>query len=224
MHFGLIGGIGPAATEFYYRGLVRRHARRADALELTIVQADVRDQARNMAANNPRAQAEIFARLISRLAAAGAQEAAVTSLGGHFCINELMTISPLPLINAIPAVAAEIAHRNIRTLGILGTATVMQSGLYGCLSGIDIVLPKGDLLQHVSQTYMAMATIGQVTQSQRDVFFTAGRALCEEQGADAVLLGGTDLFLAFEGQDCGFPVLDGADIHIDAIHQRAIAG
>ena len=25
MHIGLIGGIGPAATEFYYRHLVRRH-------------------------------------------------------------------------------------------------------------------------------------------------------------------------------------------------------
>jgi hypothetical protein len=26
VHIGLIGGIGPAATEFYYRGLVARHA------------------------------------------------------------------------------------------------------------------------------------------------------------------------------------------------------
>jgi aspartate/glutamate racemase len=27
MHVGLIGGIGPAATEFYYRGLTDRHAK-----------------------------------------------------------------------------------------------------------------------------------------------------------------------------------------------------
>jgi aspartate racemase len=38
MHLGLIGGIGPAATEHYYRGLVDRHARADTPLELTIAQ------------------------------------------------------------------------------------------------------------------------------------------------------------------------------------------
>ena len=39
MHIGLVGGIGPAATEFYYRGLVARHAGSAKPMELTIVHA-----------------------------------------------------------------------------------------------------------------------------------------------------------------------------------------
>ena len=43
MHIGLIGGIGPAATEFYYRGLIDRYANSNRALDLTIVHADVRD-------------------------------------------------------------------------------------------------------------------------------------------------------------------------------------
>ena len=46
--------------------------------------------------------------------------------------------------------------------------------------------------------------------------FEAGRALCEKQGADVVLLGGTDLFLAFDGFDPGFPVIDAALVHVDA--------
>jgi aspartate/glutamate racemase len=41
MHIGLIGGIGVAATEFYYRGLIARHERSGTALDLTIVHADV---------------------------------------------------------------------------------------------------------------------------------------------------------------------------------------
>ena len=32
------------------------------------------------------------------------------------------------------------------------------------------------------------------------------------------MLGGTDLFLAFAGHDPGFPVIDCADIHVDAIY------
>ena len=39
MHIGLIGGIGPAATEFYYRGLTDRHAKSGTRLELTIANA-----------------------------------------------------------------------------------------------------------------------------------------------------------------------------------------
>jgi aspartate racemase len=37
MHIGLIGGIGPAATEFYYRNLVRAHVAANCVLDLTIV-------------------------------------------------------------------------------------------------------------------------------------------------------------------------------------------
>src|SRR6185437_6412939 len=73
MHIGLIGGIGPAATEYYYRGLIERYARSGITLDLTIVHADVQEMARNLASGAAQVQAEIFARLIRRLAAAGAE-------------------------------------------------------------------------------------------------------------------------------------------------------
>jgi aspartate racemase len=53
------------------------------------------------------------------------------------------------------------------------------------------------------------------------VFFSIGRRLCQEQGAEAVLLGGTDLCLAFQDRDCGFPVIDCADVHIDALYKHS---
>jgi aspartate/glutamate racemase len=36
MHIGLIGGIGPAATDFYYRRLISTFASKKAALDLTI--------------------------------------------------------------------------------------------------------------------------------------------------------------------------------------------
>ena len=102
MHIGLIGGIGPAATEYYYRGLIARHTRSGTPLELTIAHADVRELAQNLANNDARKQADIFVRLVRRLAAAGAGAVAVTSMGGHFCITELEAISPLPMPTASP--------------------------------------------------------------------------------------------------------------------------
>jgi hypothetical protein len=51
----------------------------------------------------------------------------------------------------------------------------------------------------VHENYAAMTTAGRVSDAQRRVFFAAGQRLCREQGAEVVLLGGADLFLAFQG-------------------------
>jgi aspartate racemase len=222
MHLGLIGGIGPAATEHYYRGLVDRHARAGTPLELTIVHADARELARNLVNGDARRQAETFAPLVGRLAAAGAHAAAVTSMGGHFCIGELEAISPLPLINAIPAVDAAIREKKLQTVGIIGTRTVMETRLYGGISSVAVVLPKGEALEEVHRSYIEMAVAARVTDAQRRTFFSVGRHLCQAQGAEAVILGGTDLFLAFQGQDAGFPVIDCAEIHVEALYQWSV--
>lgn len=222
MHIGLIGGIGPAATDFYYRGLIDRHVASGIPLEVTICHADVREMSRNLNDRTPARQAEIFARLVGRMKAAGAGAAAITSMGGHFCVSELMAISPLPVLNAIPAVDAALARGKFRKIGILGTRAVMESKLYGGIPSVEVVPTQGAALDLVHDTYVAMATIGRVTDAQRRVFFDAGRDLCA-RGAEAIMLGGTDLFLAFTGLDPGFPVIDCADIHVDAIYAQSAA-
>ena len=222
MHIGLIGGIGPAATEFYYRGLIERHAAAGTQLELTIVHADVREMGKNLASGDAQKQAAIFLRLVERLAAAGAGAAAVTSMGGHFCIRELTALSPLPILDAIPKVDAAIRQRKLKTIGILGTSIVMKTGLYGGITAARIVVPEGEALEHVHRTYIEMAAVGRVTEAQRRIFFANGERLCREQGAGAIFLGGTDLCLAFAGQDCGFPVLDSAEIHVEAIYRESV--
>ena len=222
MHIGLIGGIGPAATDFYYRGLIDRHVAAGIPLECTIAHADVREMSRNLNDKNPRRQAEIFARLIGRMKAAGAAAAAVTSMGGHFCVKELEAISPLPIINGLAPVDDAINQRKLHKVGIIGTRTVMESSLYGRISLAEVVTPEGDERDRVHQDYVDMASSGHVNDRQRQTFFAAGRRLCE-RGAEAVMLGGTDLFLAFVGHDCGFPLVDCADIHVDAIFRKSSA-
>jgi aspartate racemase len=219
MHIGLIGGIGPAATAYYYRRLVELHARSDEPLELTIVHADVRELGRNLANHDRRKQAEIFLHLVRRLDAAGARAAAVTSMGGHFCIGELEAMSPLPILNAIPAVDAAIKRQDVKTIGLLGTRMVMETGLYGGISSVEVVVPEGEALEQVHKSYVEMAVAGHVSDAQRHTFFSIGQRMCHVQGAEAVILGGTDLFLAFEGQDCGFPVIDCAACHVEALYQ-----
>ena len=94
MHIGLIGGIGVAATVAYYQRLTQAVDQR---IEITIVHAQVRDLVPNFAADDRQAQARIYAGLIDRLKAAGCDVAAITSLGGHFCFEETVPLSSLPL-------------------------------------------------------------------------------------------------------------------------------
>jgi aspartate racemase len=222
MHIGLIGGIGPAATDFYYRGLIDRHVASGIPLDVTICHADVREMSRNLTGKNPERQAEIFARLVQRMKDAGAAAAAITSMGGHFCVNQLMAISPLPILNAIPEVDAALARKKLKKVGIIGTRTVMETKLYGGIPSVEVVPTEVEDLDRVHINYVEMATVGHVNEAQRQVFFEAGRRLTA-RGAEVVMLGGTDLFLAFAGHDPGFAVIDCADIHVDAIYAKSAA-
>ncbi|MDP6706622.1 MAG: aspartate/glutamate racemase family protein [Alphaproteobacteria bacterium] len=224
MHIGLIGGIGPAATIHYYQGLVDAHAAAGQALELTIVQGQARDLVANLSQGAAERQAEIFSALVARLQAGGAEAAAVTSMGGHFCIRELAAISPLPLIDLVPEMAAEFARRKLGRVGLMGTRNVMESHVYGAAGSTEAVLPEGDDLGATHDAYIAMAQAGRVTDEQRRYFFNVADRLVRDQGAEAVVLAGTDLFLAFQGHDPGYPVIDSAQVHIDAIHRAAVQG
>ncbi|MXY38765.1 MAG: aspartate/glutamate racemase family protein [Rhodospirillaceae bacterium] len=224
MHIGLIGGIGPAATEFYYRHLVRRHEAEDRPMELTIVHAHVHTLAANAIAGRAEAQAGEYAVLTARLKGAGAEAVAITSIGGHFCFDEFEPVSPLPVLNVAPAIAAGLRARGVSRIGLIGTAVAMTSGIYGALSDIGTVIPEGDDLQTTNDVYIALARAGAVSEEGRATLFRIGRDLVERQGAEAVLLAGTDLFVAFDGRDPGYPTIDGALLHVDAIARASMFG
>jgi aspartate racemase len=217
VHIGLIGGIGPAATDFYYRRLIAAFAARGEPLELTIVHAETPTLLRHLLADDRAGQVAIYARLTARLQAAGATCVVVTSIAGHFCITEFEAVSPLPVINLLAAVDSAIRARGLRRVGILGTRTVMASRLYGRVSSAEIIAPSGPMLDAVHDAYVAMAASGVVTDEQRAVFDEAVRQLLHEAHADAIFLGGTDLALAYREGNTPFPLVDGVNIHVDAI-------
>ena len=121
MHIGLIGGIGPAATLVYYQRLCAAMAERRARLELTLVQADIHELIANNLADRREAQAVIYAGLIDRLKAAGADCAAITSIGGHFCFEETVARSSLPLVSAVEPLDHFFAAEGIGCVGLLGT-------------------------------------------------------------------------------------------------------
>lgn len=222
MQIGLIGGIGPAATDFYYRQLIRRFAQRSAPLELTIVHADTPSLLENLAKNQTNAQADIFARLTKRLAAAGAEFVAVTSIAGHFSRKEFESRSVLPVVDMIDAIDQAIARRGLKRIGILGTHKVMESRLYGGVTTATVIPPSDTEIHAVHDAYVSMAASGTVTDVQRAVFYAAAHRLIDEQNVDAIMLGGTDLALVFDKETAPFPIVDCASIHVDVIAEKAL--
>ncbi|KIC41803.1 aspartate racemase [Ruegeria sp. ANG-S4] len=220
MHIGLVGGIGVAATVVYYQRLSAAMAARGATLELTIVHADVQELIRNNLADNREAQAEVYARLIDRLKSAGADCAAITSLGGHFCYDQTVAISSLPLISAVKPLDAYFADQGFQTVGLLGTRVVMRTGLYGQLQRTHPVALV-DEIEVLGQTYQDMAVAGECSDQQRAMFLDAGQRMVKDLGADAVVLAGTDLNLAFDGQEPGYTVVDALDVHVDVLARLA---
>ena len=223
MHIGLIGGIGPGATDFYYRRLISTFASKNASLELTIVLADTPTLLSNLARNDAVAQTAIYTRLTNRLVSAAAECVGVTSIAGHFCIDEFKAVSPLPVVDMIAEVGRAIKARGLKRIGIIGTRTAMETGFCGRIAGAEIVPPSEPDLEDVHQAYRSMATSGFVTEDQRSIFNAVSHRLLEDQGVEAIMLGGTDLASVFNEQTAEFPLADCAGIHADAIAQFAIA-
>jgi aspartate racemase len=222
MHIGMIVGIGPAATDYYYRHLISAMAKAGHDLQLTMAHADTPTLLRHQSENNQNAQVAVYVQLAERLQRCGVEAIAVTSIAGHFCIQAFKEVSPMPVIDLLETVKAEVNRQGLKRVGLLGTRVVMESQFYGVLDGVQVVAPDSDLLD-VHNAYVAMASSGVVTDHQKEVFLSAARTLIHVQGCESILLAGTDLALVFNKDfDPGFEFLDCAGVHAEAITQKAM--
>ena len=223
MHIGMIVGIGPAATDYYYRYLIKAFGLANRDLQLTMAHADTKTLLKNQAEGNHQAQVEIYVSLADRLQKCGVERLAVTSIAGHFCIRQFMVVSPIPVIDLLDTVRREVIRRGYKRLGLLGTRVVMETRFYGALEPAQVIAPV-EMLSEVHNAYVAMATAGAATNEQREVFLQAGRLLTNEHGCESILLAGTDLGLVFNsGFDARFVTLDCAEVHAAAIADMAMS-
>jgi len=217
---GLIGGLGPSATVYYYRGLLAAHAAAEKTARLLIAHADV-NAVRAFVENDDRAGlARYLAGFVSSLAAGGAEMSAIVAITPHICAAELTAISPLPLIDIVSEVAAEVQARRLRRVALFGTRFTVESRMFGRL-GVDVVMPKASEIEQIHSIYMDALNDRSVPK-QIDELRQLARTLISRDDADAVLIAGTDLSMVLNEQNAGFPTIDCADVHIKAIAQRLL--
>jgi aspartate racemase len=219
---GLIGGLGVGASVHYYQELAKAHAARGRVLNLIMAHADVNRALGAAQAGDRDGLAEYLAGLIARLASAGAEFAAIPAVTPHICIAELLKLSPLPIVNLVEELQREIEARGWRRVALFGTRFTVESGLFGLLRGVEVVVPRGDEIDFVHQTYLQLVSAGAGSEEQREGFSRLAHALMVREGVDAVILAGTDLALVFNESNTNFPHIDCARLHLNAIVRRAL--
>jgi aspartate racemase len=217
---GLIGGLGPGATVYYYRKLLAAHETQGRVPRMLIAHADV-NRARVLAEEKKLEKLAAYLNgLIESMAAGGAEFTAIVAATPHICAAELTRISPLPLIDIVTEIAEAVRARGLKRIALFGTRSTVESRMFGRLD-VGVVMPKPDEIDFIHATYLDVL-YDRSTPAKIDRLRELAHTLITRDGAESVLLAGTDLTMVMNEDTAGFPTIDCARVHIDAIVRRLL--
>jgi aspartate racemase len=218
---GIVGGLGVGATVHYYEKITAACKARGLVPDLVIVHADVDYGQGLIRAGKLGELARYLAGFIERMARAGAQTAVLPAVTPHICIKELTPLLPIPLLNIVDVLAAELKRRKTTRIALMGSVFTVQGSLWGQLAGVEIVKPQPDEIAFIGQAYQRILD-GKSARDDADRLRRIAADLQRRDGVEAVLLAGTDLTMMFDEASAGFPCLDVARLHIEAIVERLV--
>ncbi len=120
---GLIGGLGVGAAVHYYVKLAKAHHAEERTLDMVMVHAEPPRVMEFIKAGNRQGLAKYLVRFILRMSDAGADFAVVPAVTPHYCIHELMAISPLPVLDIFTPLNRAIAARGFKRVASLERVT-----------------------------------------------------------------------------------------------------
>jgi aspartate racemase len=151
------------------------------------------------------------------VAKAGADFAAIPAVAPHLCAAELERQTPIPLIDVITEFGGELKRQGLRRIGMLGSRWVMESRFYDRLKDVELVPLQADEITVVHDIYMSFVTNARARPAEVDELRTIAKRAIARDKLEAIALAGTDLAVAFDETSAGFPAIDCARVHIDAM-------
>jgi len=220
---GLIGGLGPGATVYYYQALLRAHTARRVTPDIVIVHADVGRVLGLVGQGDLAGLARYLADFVARLEKAGAEIAAIPAITAHACMPMLKPLSRLPLISIIDVVRSNLAKRGLRRITLFGTRFTVESDIFGQLADFDIVRPRADEAETIYRVYTELVTAGVGTEAQAEIVRDVAIRLIARESVEAIVVAGTELALIVDGGRAGYPIVDCAQLHVEALADYASA-
>ena len=222
---GIVGGLGPESTIDYYRRILQEWKRESPTSSPSVIidSLDV-DLGLRLVEHDRPALIEYLAGSLHRLAAAGADFAAMAANTPHVVFDELVARSPIPMVSIVEACLDEAHRRVMRRLALLGTRFTMEGEFYPAVfarRGIAVVAPNDEERMWIHDSYVGQLLKGEFRDETRDRVTSIVERLRDEEKVDGVILGGTELTLLLSGpMVAGLPSLDTTALHVDAICGR----
>jgi aspartate/glutamate racemase len=222
---GLIGGLAFRAGVFYYDQIQRRYAAQQERLELVLAHADVNTVLACVGAGDKPGLGRYLGTIANELFDAGAALVAVTAIAPHLAIDEITRVARGPIVNVLDGVSIGLKAAGYDRVAVFGNRAVMETGVFGTIPADAHVALKPSMLDAVHATYNDVALHGKRgTLPELEFFEAAARELIDRDGAQAILLAGTDLSSFYADKPPAFPHLDLARLHIDLVIEAARAG
>ena len=137
----------------------------------------------------------------------------------HKMADDIQNNINIPLLHLVDTTADKIKQNRLRKVGLLGTNFTMEEDFYkGRLMnkyGLDVIIPNENDRQIIHQVIYQELCLGNIKKSSKDQYIEIINKLIES-GAEAVILGCTEIPLLIQQEDVKVPLYDTTTIHAEA--------
>lgn len=224
---GLIGGMSWESTVTYYRVINEEIKKRLGGFhsgKILLYSVDFDEIEKCQMSGEWEKSGEILADAAKRLEKAGADFIVICTNTMHKVFGQVQAAVKIPVLHIAETTAEIIKKDKITKTGLLGTKFTMEQDFYKSVlaeNGIEAVVPDEDGRKTVNDVIYNELCMGQIKESSKKQFLKIIEKL-RDQGAQAVILGCTEIGLLVEQKDVDIPVYDTALIHAEVAAEKSL--
>ncbi len=216
---GLIGGMSWESTVPYYRQInetVREQLGGLHSARLVLYSVDFQEIERLQHAGDWAAAGAALALAACALEAAGADFLVLCTNTMHKVAADIEAAVAIPLFHIADPTAVEIKQAGHTRVGLLGTRFTMEQDFYRerlrQRHGLDVLVPSLPEREQVHRIIYEELCLGRILPASRAVYRSVMADLVR-QGAQAIILGCTEISLLVDATDATVPLFDTTAIH-----------
>ncbi|WP_213619412.1 aspartate/glutamate racemase family protein [Paenibacillus sp. J22TS3] len=219
---GLIGGMSWESSMLYYQIINERVKERrgghhsAKSLLYSVDFQEIKDLQDQ---GNWAEATKVMIESAQKLEAGGADVIVICTNTMHKMAPEVGNSVSIPLLHIADATAAKIVSDQIKKVALLGTAFTMEQEFYkGRLKsqfGLEVVVPDEADRAVIHEIIYQELCLGIVDEHSKKKYLDIIDRLIQK-GAEAVILGCTEITMLISQEDCSIPVYDTTRLHAEA--------
>lgn len=218
---GLIGGMSWESSAEYYRIINQRVRDQLGPLrsaQLLMYSVDFGPVEQAQHAGRWDDAALILEDAARRLQAGGADCVVLCTNTMHLVAPRIEAAVSIPFLHIAEAAGAAAVQANTLTVGLLGTAFTMEQDFLKSrlvAQGLTVLVPEADERQAVHRIIYEELCVGVIREASRKVYQAVIASLAA-RGAQAIILGCTEIGLLIKPEHSDLPLLDTTELHAQA--------